>query len=98
VCDTQPFPYTTLFRSQFREHFGYKKHTFTGGDYIDYYRTLIEEEGAECEVIFSNQPKTILDHTKNVLTCDIHSRALTKRILKDNDVEKLYGVYEILSE
>lgn len=92
-------PWTdVLTEDQFREHFGYKKHTFTGVDYIDYYRTLIEEEGAECEVIFSNQPKTILDHTKNVLTCDIHSRARTKRILKDNGGEKVYGLDDILAE
>lgn len=92
-------PWTdVLTEEQFREHFGYKKHTFTGVDYIDYYRTLIEEEGAECEVIFSNQPKTILDHTKNVLTCDIHSRARTKRILKDNGGEKVYGLDDILAE
>lgn len=92
-------PWTdVLTEEQFREHFGYKKHTFTGVDYIDYYRTLIEEEGAECEVIFSNQPKTILDHTKSVLTCDIHSRARTKRILKDNGGEKVYGLDDILAE
>lgn len=92
-------PWTdVLTEDQFREHFGYKKHTFTGVDYIDYYRTLIEEEGAECEVIFSNQPKTILDHTKSVLTCDIHSRARTKRILKDNGGEKVYGLDDILAE
>jgi len=92
-------PWTdVLTEEQFREHFGYKKHTFTGVDYIDYYRTLIEEEGAECEVIFSNQPKTILDHTKSVLTCDIHSRERTKRILKNNGGEKVYGLDDILAE
>ena len=73
-------PWTdVLTEEEFREHFGYQKHTFTGVDYIDYYKSLVEEFGVECEVIFSNNPKTILDYTKNVLTCDIHSRFRTKK-------------------
>jgi hypothetical protein len=92
-------PWTdVLSETQFREHFGYKKHTFTGVDYIEYYKNLIEAEGADCEVIFSNNPKTILDYTKNVLACDIHSRFRTKRILTNNGVEKIYGLDDILSQ
>lgn len=92
-------PWTdVLTEAQFREHFGYKKHTFTGVDYIDYYKTLIEEYGVECEVVFSNNPKTILDYTKNVLTCDIHTRHRTKRILKANGAEKVFGLDDILNE
>ncbi|VEF46083.1 F420-0--gamma-glutamyl ligase [Bacillus freudenreichii] len=92
-------PWTdVLTEKQFREHFGYNKHTFTGVDYIDYYKSLVEEYGVECEVIFSNHPKTILEHTKSVLCCDIHSRFRTKRILKANGGEKIYSLDNILSE
>jgi len=73
------------------------KHTFTGVDYVEYYKSLIEEAGAQCEVIFSNNPKTILDYTKNILTCDIHTRFRTKRILKSNGAERVYSLDDILS-
>lgn len=86
-----------LTEKQFRDYFGYNKHPFTGVDYIDYYKSLIEEYGVECEIIFSNNPKTILDYTKNVLTCDIHTRARTKRILKSNGGEIVYGLDDILA-
>ncbi len=92
-------PWTdVLTEKQFRDYFGYNKHTFTGVDYIDYYKSLVEEYGVECDVIFSNNPKTILDYTKNVLTCDIHTRFRTKRILKANGGEKIYSLDNILSE
>ncbi|MBP1042601.1 coenzyme F420-0:L-glutamate ligase [Vagococcus sp. BWB3-3] len=92
-------PWTdVLTEAEFREHFGYKKHTFTGVDYIDYYKSLIEAEGATCEVIFSNNAKTILDYTKNVLTCDIHTRFRTKRTLVANGAEKVYSMDDILSQ
>lgn len=91
-------PWTdVLTEQQFRDLFGYNKHTFTGVDYIDYYKSLIEEYGVECEVIFSNHPKTILEYTKNVLTCDIHTRFRTKKILKANGGEKVYGLDDILT-
>jgi hypothetical protein len=77
-------PYSdVLTQEKFESLFGKSKHTFTGVDYVNYYKELIEEEGAECQVIFSNDPKTILDYTKNVLACDIHTRVRTKRILKN---------------
>lgn len=92
-------PWTdVLTESQFREHFGYIKHPFTGVDYIEYYKGLIEAEGSTCEVIFSNHPRSILDYTKNVLTCDIHSRFRTKRILTNHGAEKVYGLDDILTE
>ncbi|WP_047985870.1 coenzyme F420-0:L-glutamate ligase [Ornithinibacillus californiensis] len=92
-------PWTdVLSEAEFRQHFGYKKHRFTGVDYIEYYKELIEAEGATCEVIFSNNAKTILDYTKHVLTCDIHSRFRTKRILNNNGAEKVYGLDEVLNE
>ncbi|MEH7253432.1 coenzyme F420-0:L-glutamate ligase [Neobacillus niacini] len=92
-------PWTdVLTETQFRDYFGYNKHPFTGVDYIDYYKSLVEEYGVECDVIFSNNPKTILDYTKNVLTCDIHTRFRTKKILKANGGEKIYSLDNILSE
>ena len=92
-------PWTdVLTEKQFRNLFGYNKHTFTGVDYIDYYKSLIEEYGIKCEVIFSNNPKTILNYTKNVLTCDIHTRFRTKKILKANGGDKIYSLDNILAE
>lgn len=92
-------PWTdVLTEQQFRELFGHNKHTFTGVDYIDYYKSLVEEYGVECEVIFSNNPRTILDYTKSVLTCDIHTRFRTKKILMANGGEKIYSLDNILSE
>ncbi len=91
-------PWTdVLTLKQFRELFGCIKHSFTGMDYIDYYKSLVEEFGIECEVIFSNNPRTILDHTKSVLVCDIHTRTRTKRILRANGGQKIYSLDEILS-
>jgi len=90
-------PWTdVLTEKEYRDLFGYHKHVFTGVDYIDYYKTLVEEKGCECEVIFSNNPKTILNYTKSVLCCDIHTRKRTKRILKENGGEKVYGLDDIL--
>lgn len=92
-------PWTdVLTEKQFRELFGYKKHPFTGIDYVEYYKSIIEEQGAQCEIILSNDARTILEYTKNVLTCDIHSRARTKRILKSNGGEKVYGLDDILTK
>ncbi len=92
-------PWTdVLTEEQFRNLFGYKKHPFTGIDYIEYYKSIVEKCGAECEIIFSNDARTILKYTKNVLACDIHSRARTKRILKSNGGEKIYGLDDILTE
>lgn len=82
---------------QFRSTLGHVKHTFTGIDYIDYYKSLIEEAGAQCQVVFSNNAKTILNYTKSVLACDIHTRFRTKRILKANGAKKVYGLDDILS-
>ena len=92
-------PYSdVLSLEKYRELFGYKKHEFTGVDYIEYYSQLIREAGADVEVVFANQAKTILNYTKNVLCCDIHTRARTKRILKANGVERVCGLDDILTE
>jgi F420-0:gamma-glutamyl ligase len=87
-----------LTEKQFRDLFGYLKHPFTGIDYIEYYKSIVEEYGIDCEIIFSNNPKTILNYTKNVLACDIHTRKRTKRILKENGAEIVYGLDDILRE
>jgi len=91
-------PWTdVLTLEQFRSYFGKVRHTFTGIDYIDYYKSLVEENGIECEVIFSNNPVSILSHTKSVLACGIHTRKRTKRILKERGALKVYGLDEILT-
>ena len=91
-------PYTdVLSLEKYRELFGYEKHRFTGVDYVEYYESLIKEAGAECEIIFANDPRAVLKYTKNVLNCDIHSRFRTKRLLKNAGVEINYGIDEILS-
>ena len=87
----------TLTKEQFREKFGTVLHPFTGVDYIDFYTSIIEGEGAQCQVVLSNNPTAILSYTKNVLTCDIHTRQRTKAILRAAGVERLAGMDDILS-
>ena len=82
---------------KYRELFGFKKHQFTGVDYVEYYASLIEECGAEAEIIFANDPRAILPYTKNVLYCDIHTRKRTRRLLEAAGAEKLFGFDQILS-
>ena len=92
-------PYSdVLTLAKYRELFGENKHEFTGVDYVSYYQQIVEEEGAECEVIFANQAKEILNHTKNVITCDIHTRRRTKRILRENGANVVIGLDDILTE
>ena len=91
-------PYTdVLTLEKYRELFGQNKHAFTGVDYVDYYSQIIRESGAEVEIIFSNNPRTILNYTKDVLVCDIHTRNRTKRILKENGGNTILGLDEILN-
>ena len=90
-------PYTdVLTEAKYRELFGYEKHTFTGVDYVEYYRELITNEGADCEIIFANNAKAILPYADKVLTCDIHTRARTKRILKAEGATVI-GLDDVLS-
>lgn len=92
-------PYSdVLTLEKYRELFGEYKHPFTGVDYIDYYSNLIKECDCEVEIIFSNNPKTILDFTKDVLVCDIHTRNRTKRILKENGGNVILGLDDILTK
>jgi len=91
-------PYAdVLTLEKYRELFGENKHPFTGVDYVDYYSNLIREMGAEVEVIFANQAKAILNYTDCVLTCDIHSRARTKRILKAAGAKVVIGLDDIMN-
>ncbi|MBO5143086.1 MAG: coenzyme F420-0:L-glutamate ligase [Clostridia bacterium] len=91
-------PYTdVLTLEKYRELFGNNIHPFTGVDYVDYYGQIIKESGAEVEIIFSNNPRTILNYTKDVLVCDIHTRNRTKRILKENGGNIILGLDDILT-
>ncbi len=86
-----------LTEEQYRSLFGYIKHPFTGVDYVEYYCDLIRQCGAEVEVIFANDPCAILPYTKNVLTCDIHTRERTKRKLRAAGAERVCGLDDIMT-
>ena len=91
-------PYSdVLTLEKYRELFGENKHEFTGVDYVEYYSDIIKEAGAEVEIIFANQAKTILNYTDCVLTCDIHTRQRTKRILRENGAKVVCGLDDILT-
>ena len=91
-------PYSdVLTLEKYRELFGENKHEFTGVDYVDYYANIIKEAGAEVEIIFSNQAKTIVNYTDKVLTCDIHTRVRTKRLLKEAGATVVCGMDDILT-
>lgn len=87
-----------LTEAEYRDHFGYAKHPFTGVDYVEFYKAIAKEYDTPCQIIFSNNPTTILDYTKSILACDIHTRKRTKRILKANGAEKVYGLDNILNQ
>ncbi len=82
---------------RYRQLFGSTVHPFTGVDYVDYYAQLIRESGAEVEIIFANDPRAVLSYTKNVLCCDIHTRARTKRLLKAAGGERIFGLDDIMT-
>ena len=86
-----------LTEESYRKMFGYVKHPFTGVDYVEYYSNLIRQCGTEVEVVFANDPRAILNYTKNVLNCDIHTRARTKRLLTAAGAEKVFGLDEIMT-
>ena len=91
-------PYSdVLSLEKYRELFGYGVHRFTGVDYVEYYSNLIREMGAEVEVVFANDCRKILDYTKNVINCDIHTRARTKRMLKAAGAERVFGLDDIMN-
>jgi hypothetical protein len=82
---------------QYRNLFGHNVHEFTGVDYVEYYMSIIKEMGAEVEVIFANQAKTILNYADSIITCDIHTRNRTKRILKNAGAKVVLGLDDILT-
>ena len=91
-------PYSdVLTLERYRELFGENKHTFTGVDYVDYYSQIVKDAGAEVEVIFANNPRAILPYAKHIITCDIHTRARTKRILKAEGAEVVCGLDDLLN-
>ena len=91
-------PYSdVLTLERYRELFGANLHEFTGVDYVDYYGSIVTGEGAEVEIVFANQAKTILDYTDCVIACDIHTRVRTKRILKANGAKVVLGLDDILN-
>ncbi len=91
-------PWTdVLTEDMFRQYFGVRKHEFTGVDYISYYRELIESQDCSVEIILANDCRRILDYTKNVLTCDIHTRVRSKRLLKQNGGQLIYGLDDVLT-
>ena len=91
-------PYSdVLTLERYRELFGENRHPFTLVDYVQYYSDLVREEGAEVEVVFANDPRVILNYTKNVLTCDVHTRARTKRLLLAAGAERVCGLDDILT-
>lgn len=92
-------PYSdVLTLEKYRELFGENKHPFTGVDYVAYYEELIKETGAEVEILFANDCRSILSYTKNVINCDIHTRARTKRILREAGAETVLGLDNILNQ
>ncbi len=92
-------PYSdVLTQAEFEGLFGKSCHTFTAVDYVNYYKGLIEEEGAEAEIIFSNNPRTVVEYTDKVLCCDIHTRARTKRLIKEAGATVVLGMDDIMTE
>ncbi|MBR2339580.1 MAG: coenzyme F420-0:L-glutamate ligase [Clostridia bacterium] len=91
-------PYSdVLSLARYRELFGENKHEFTGVDYVEYYGNLIKEMGAEVEIIFANQAKFVLDYADHIINCDIHTRARTKRILKNAGAKVVLGLDDIMN-
>ena len=92
-------PYTdVLTQEEFEDAFGKSRHTFTDVDYVNYYKSIIEEEGAEAQIIFANDPRKILDYTDKVLCADIHTRVRTKRMIKDAGGDVVIAMDELLTE
>ena len=89
---------SVIHESEYRETFGDWIHPFTGINMVDFYKELIENENCEVEFVFANDPKVILNYTSDVLTCDIHTRFRTKKILKEAGAKTVYGLYEIMTK
>lgn len=89
---------STFTEKDYYKYFGDFKHPFTGINMVDFYKELIESKGCEVEFVFSNSAKDILNYTKDVLSCDIHTRYKTKKLLEKNGAENVYGLYEVMNE
>ena len=92
-------PYTDVLTQEEFEHlFGKSKHTFTGIDYVNYYKSLIEQQGCQAEIIFANNPRKIVEYTDKVICCDIHTRNRTKRLIKQKGANIVLGLDDLLTE
>lgn len=97
--ENSPFSFdSTITEKEYKEYFGDFIHPFTGINMVDFYRDLGESENCQVEFIFANDPKKILDYTKDVLNCDIHTRLKTKKVLEDNSSGIVYGLYEVMTK
>ncbi len=91
-------PWTdVLSEDEFRKHFGISRHIFSDVDYVRHYREVVESEGAECTIVFSNRPETILEYTKNILYCDVHDRKRTKRALIKAEASTVFGLEDLMT-
>ena len=98
VLDNSKYNLSSIIsEEEYKETFGSWLHPFTGINMVDFYRDLIKSENCEVEFVFANDPKAILNYTKDVLTCDIHTRARTKKVLKEAGANTIYGLYEIMT-
>ena len=99
ILDNSNFNLSSIISEEdYKEIFSSFIHPFTGINMVDFYRELIESENCEVEFVFANDPKVILDYTKDVLTCDIHTRLRTKKMLKESGAKTIYGLYEIMNK
>ena len=99
ILDKSKFNLSSVIsEDDYKETFSSFIHPFTGINMVDFYKKLIESENCEVEFVFANDPKVILNYTKDVLTCDIHTRLRTKKILEENGVNTVYGLYEIMNK
>ncbi len=98
VLDNSQYNLSSIItEEQYKETFGTWIHPFTGINMVDFYRELIKNENCEVEFVFANDPKVILNYTKDVLTCDIHTRIRTKKILKEAGANTVYGLFEVMT-
>ncbi len=98
VLDNSKYNLSSIIsENEYKETFGSWIHPFTGINMVDFYRDLVKSENCEVEFVFSNDPKTILNYTKDVLTCDIHTRLRTKKILTEAGASTIYGLYEVMN-
>ena len=99
LLENSKYDLTSIIKEkEYKETFGTYLHPFTGINMVDFYKELVESENCEVEFVFSNNPKEILNYTKDVLTCDIHTRYKTKKIIKENGGNNVYGLFEIMTK